>query len=343
MLSFTSKKQQSDQVPPDPMLRIGYLGKVTFEPDFISLNANSREVSDFEQLFLGYYSQSYSGKLIGGNQFKGCQVYLTGGDNRQGLFVTVIPSRDSVGRLYPFMLFGRLSDPDYYFKCNCLFFLADDIIQNYGVVHGTHSNMNINSDYISFLSDEHLSGNSYQTCREVSQRSMELLTNFSTCQFRDQMVGEFKLDWPKILMVSLEQIYQYSNYGQVTKLRGIGLPIPRNNYRREVCVFWLQLIDSVIPRGGWRPDIVIPTNETCIYLLTRPLTESSLMECLETKLDSPSLLSFDEAIDETHQSGALGVENEVRKLTEALVGQSSMELVVALRKIFDSLKKLKTA
>ncbi|MFQ3282324.1 hypothetical protein [Reinekea sp.] len=338
MFGFSTKHDSTNHDYLEPPLKIGYLGKVSFEADFISLNANYREVTEFERIFVGYYSRSVRNKSVDEVCFKGCLVCLAGGDNRQGLFVSVLPSQDSVGRLYPFMVFARLCDPEYYFRPNSLFFLADEVIRLHGINDG-NLNAVIEAAHLNALSDENSEDTSQRSYRYSSQRSMEKLANFSCFQFRNLMIEDFKSDWVSILMFSMEQIFQFSTSGQSTRFNGIGLPIPISKCRSEVCLFWLQLIASIMPKGNWRPDIVIPTNTTTMFLLTRPLTESTLIECLDVKSSTPPKdLISDHMAEQSHDKNSVG-RNEFEKVIDALEDHSSLELAVALRHLFDKRKK----
>jgi type VI secretion system ImpM family protein len=254
----------------------GAFGKLKLEPDFIHIDSNWREVRLLDETLQSVYSEMSRADRL--EHFSGCGLLLTGGSDRQGLLAFVYPSEDKSGRFYPFVLFNRLSDTNYYLKPDATFAAG---LSELATALKTTSNVltleEPRAEWLALLRSqpEHCTP---MDARLAKRSAMALAERETFTNWLTELVGtdtDMRIDFITGLLALLSQFKQ----GRVHRAyHGIWLPLLTGDQRSNSIAFWLQLLTGIMTTQNWRPDIIwsIGDSNNRLFILNKPLTNSAL-------------------------------------------------------------------
>ncbi len=262
----------------------GAFGKLKSEPDFVQIDSNWREVRVLDDTLQSVYSElSRANRLP---HFGGCGLLLTGGSDRQGMLALVYPSEDKSGRFYPFVLFNRLSEANFYLKPDATFTASLAAMES--TLNIDESVLSVNEPSTDWLASlraqpEHCVP---MEARLAKRTAMTFAERATFDLWLLEMVGtdiEKRKDIISGLLALLSQFKQ----GRIHRAyHGIWLPLLGGEQRLSSIAFWLQLLTATMSAQNWRPDIVWSTgpDNNRLFILTKPLTSSALQTATDAQL-----------------------------------------------------------
>jgi len=291
---FRRKQPKEPEQVELPRLSItGAYGKLPTESDFIQIESNWREVRSLDEILQSFYSELSRNECL--EQFQGCGLLLTGGSDRQCLVAFVNPSEDRSGRFYPFVLFNRLSDNRFYNRPDASFTAGLNAIEE--AIKEDLTKAEIKSSWLELLRDQPEHVEPIDT-RQAKRHAMTLAESVLLEDLLNELVGqdtqlrEHLIGGVLLIIRQLKQSRVHRAY------HGIWLPLMSGDNRHSSIAFWLQLLTGVMNAGNWRPDIVWTTRGTNdrLFVLTRPLTLSSLQATADSQAAVASFLGWSDAI-----------------------------------------------
>jgi type VI secretion system protein ImpM len=282
-MSMFKRKPQKGTEEQQALPRIsitGALGKLNSEADFVQIDANWREIKGLDEILQGLYlNLSRSAQK---RPFSGCGLLLTGGSDRQGLVSIAYPSADRAGRLYPFVIFNRLSDAGFYYKPEALFVSGLCSIRK-GLDHALERGETPNSGWLVSLGalPEH---QSYVDFRNAKRNAMSLAEEILLDDFLIAAAGHDqnrRIDF----MVGIVLLITALKQGRVHRAyHGIWLPLPLMEKNENVVAFWLQLLSAIMASNQqWRPDVAWTSSvgNSRLFVFTKPLTSTGLQATID--------------------------------------------------------------
>ena len=288
MFGRKSPKKDEDQVLPRVSIT-GALGKLKSEADFVQLDANWREVKELDATLQGMYLNLTRAQHQ--SQFSGCGLIMTGGADRQGMVALIYPSADSAGRLYPFMVFNRLADNQFYHKPDALYASGIHSIEK-SLAQATSLDDTPKAEWLSRLKTlpEH---QVYLDAKLAKRESMTLTEKMTLEDWLKSIAGddqELRLN----MLTGIVRLIQTLKQGRVHRAyQGIWLPLLVNESTKKALAFWLQLLSAVMSGHSWRPDIIWTLHQQPrIFVLTKPLTNSALEATVYSNSEINSFLGW---------------------------------------------------
>lgn len=286
------QSKESEEVSLPRVSITGAFGKLKSEPDFIQIDSNWREVRLLDETLQSVYSEMSRANRL--DHFGGCGLLLTGGSDRQGLLALVYPSEDKSGRFYPFVLFNRLSETNYYLKPDATFAASLTAIDTALDIHS--SVMLQEQPSTAWLAPlraqpEHCTPMEARLAKRTAMTYAERATfdNWLT-----ELVGTDS-NMRHDIIVGLIALLGQLKQGRVHRAYlGIWLPLLTGEQRINSIAFWLQLLTAIMTAQNWRPDIVWSTGQSNnrLFILTKPLTSSALQAATDPQLAVSSYLGW---------------------------------------------------
>jgi hypothetical protein len=239
------------------------------------------------------------------SEFNSCGILLTGGGDRQALIALAYPSEDRAGRIYPFVVFNRLSEMSYQLKPDAQ------------LIAGLHALGSIRETPI-LLTDTPSSEwvknakalPEYQPVMDLRLAKRGAMNQCEKLTLNDLLVELVGPDeaMQKKLITGIALLVRQLKNGRVHRAyNGIWLPLMRDELHGNSLTFWLQLLTAVMTNQNWRPDLVwtSSTSSSRLFVLAKPLTHSALKATTDAQKSVSSYVGWHDA---------LGDETEAQKL-----------------------------
>ncbi|EAR09295.1 TagF domain-containing protein [Reinekea blandensis] len=272
---FGYRKAATEEVPePTPQSLVGASGKLPSAADFIQVDAGWREVKALDGIIQTLYFQLPEQTRL--TAFQSLGVLQAASIDRQGLLALIIPSMDSAGREYPFLVFNRVTDPEFSYKPDALFVSAMDRLSDL-IEAPEMLSIERQSLDVSMLSDLNRSL-SYCDVRIARRQAMQMVETIRLQAFLQPLAGDDETSQRKALsgLIALLEVLKTRRLHRV--YQGIWLPLPSGVTTAKSLAFWMQLLSAVINDKSWCPDVFwIDTEQDCrCFILTKPLTATAM-------------------------------------------------------------------
>lgn len=303
MFGRRKPKVEPEQPAPPRQSVLGGFGKLPSEADFVSVDTQWREVRELDDLVQRTFSElsrSQSGEAL---HTRG--LLMTGGGDRQGLVAWMYPSQDKAGRAYPFVLFNRIAVSHYNYKPEA--YLTEGT-QRLVQIAGSRESLQVQPE-TQWL-DALRAVPEYQTPMDVRVARREAMAHIEAASlvgWLDALVGPDP-SAQKRFLCQTHALLQQLKQGRIHRAyHGIWLPLGHSDCAQLSLSFWVQLLSGAMANAEWRPDFIWSTedNNHRLFVLTKPLTQSSLLATSTPQLAVQSFLGWQDLADVSVQSSSL--------------------------------------
>ena len=301
---FGRKLKNVEEAPVLPRLSItGVYGKLASEADFIQLDSNWREVKQLDEILQNVYLDLSRTNDQG--QFKSCGILMTGGGDRQTLLALAYPSEDRAGRIYPFVVFNRLSDINFSLKPDAQLMACLEALKS---VSG--ENLRLSQKPNSTWIDQVKALPEYQTVMDIRLAKREAMKQCEQLTLADLLLELAGADdvMQKKTMTGIALLLRQLKNGRIHRAyNGIWLPLLRDEHHGNSLTFWLQLLTAVMTNQNWRPDIVWTADQsnTRLYILSKPLTHSALKATTDGPASVNSYFGWHDALGDDSEAAKI--------------------------------------
>ncbi|MBU2862309.1 DUF2094 domain-containing protein [Reinekea forsetii] len=277
----------------------GGFGKISSEPDFINIDGQWREVKLLDETLQNLYKELSI--TMQQELFRGFGILLTGGGDRQNLAAMVFPSEDKAGRIYPFVVFNRLTDSAYYLKPDSIKIAGFNAIEN-AIGTSAFELESARHDWVNLLKDlPELQPE--MDVRDAKRASMKAAEEVLLKDWLEDVVGSDFKSQKSFIEGNIQLIKQLKENRIHRAYHGISFPLGSTLNQESALSFWLQLITAVMNGQQWRPDIVWSKDSGTahLFVLTKPMTSSSLKSVIEANVSTSSYLTWQDVLSEAAQ------------------------------------------
>lgn len=260
---------------------VGASGKLPCEADFIQVDAGWREVKALDAIVQTLYFKLPEATRQ--SAFRTLGVLQAADSDRQGLLAIVMPSQDSAGREYPFMVFNRVTDPEFSNKPDALFASATIRLDS---LMSIPQSLRLDSSTLEIEELKQVGRvNDYAEVREARRLAMKMIEGIPLQEFVLSLAGT-ELDRQTELLSGLMALMAMLKARRLHRVyQGIWLPLPDEMTVAQSLAFWMQLLSALIADKSWCPDVMWVAQEhggRC-YVLTRPLTATAMEMALSSE------------------------------------------------------------
>lgn len=272
---FNKKKTQ----PIKKQDYFGFFGKHQIQADFIKHQINSRESIALDNwLQEGVAAVARAQRSDSVEFARQSLFFMAGGPEESALIGMLSPSKDNIGRNYPFVNFVFVSNTDYKTQPAFLFLLESYCLQQVTSVHDKLLQSQSRQAMEAVIQEQEMTARQLMQCGDIAD-AIQQLRKVPMSQFW-QALEYGNVEQRARLINELSNILSsIANRGCLRTQYGLRLPMPTDwQSATLVAAFWLNLITNAVADHNWQPwvfyQFATTTQAASLVVFCRPVPAS---------------------------------------------------------------------